>query len=287
MIFYKCKYCMIQKYFKNNILLNLLRSSRRFILKKIIPEFIWQKYIDLNGVSIPIKNMPFSFGIKLLLCSGDYEYPERTLISLIIKRGMNVIEMGTSIGILTAIVAQKIGVNGKIVTVEASTKKYNISKSWLLKIFPNIKLLNGFAFPCKEYPEDITINNFDDSTNSLGGKLNFSIKNQGDSIDFSKKSKKNKKNINLQKFDIDTIEKSFLNKSADLLISDVEGAETIILNSFCPFPETLKYIVIELHPFDYNSDKTEEKIINKIIASNFLLKMKIENSYLFIKNKTC
>ena len=48
--------------------------------------------------------MPFSFGTKLMLTLGNYELPERILCDLVLEKGMKVIEMGTSIGILSAII---------------------------------------------------------------------------------------------------------------------------------------------------------------------------------------
>ena len=257
-------------------------AYRQLILRKIVPEFIWKKFISIDGVPIPLRNMPYSFGIKLQLTSGSYELSERILVSNIIERGMNVIEMGSSIGILSGIISQKIGMNGKLISVEASTKKYKISKSWLSKYFLNINFLNGYAFPCNEIPNNLIVEGFNDSINSLGGEVKFSQK--------AKNQTKNEKididaSNNLANYDISSIEKLFLKKSADLLVSDVEGAESVILQKDNPFPETLKFIIIELHPKKYESPDIAEKIIQKILNSNYSLIKRIDDSFLFKRLK--
>ena len=95
---------------KNNTLTlkKLAIRARQAMLKTLIPEIVWPKYVELSGVAIPVRHMPFSFGIKLSLKNSDYELPERKLCDLFINKNMNVIELGGSLGILSTIIANKL-----------------------------------------------------------------------------------------------------------------------------------------------------------------------------------
>ena len=223
---------------------------------------------------VPIRNMPFSFGTKLMLTFGNYELPERILCDLVLEKGMNVIEMGTSIGILAGIISHKIGSKGKLITIEASPKKIKIASSWLLNHYPNIKILNGYCFPCTNIPKNIVVKKFHESTAMLGGEIEYEIK------------KKNKApNNSTLIFDINKIEKEYLLDHADLLVADVEGAEDILLLEDISFPKTLKHIVIETHPEKYKNKEDLKDIISKIQENDLTLIHKIENSYLFSRSK--
>lgn len=217
--------------------------------------------------------MPFSFGTKLSLSAGNYEFPERTLCSLVLEKGMNILEMGTSIGILTGIMASKIGSQGKIVTIEASQRNFKIACSWLLKQYPNIKLVNGYGFPCSTIPEDLYVNKFNESISNLGGEVQYSFNNSGI-----------KSSNEIPTLDINTIEKVYLKDKADLLLADIEGAENILLKSNTRIPATLKHIIIETHPWKYSSKGDVEQIISKICSCGFKVIHNIETCYLFSRN---
>ena len=263
--------------FKEQSTLKIIKTFfkvRQSILRKIVPEFIWKKYNNFDGVPIPIRSMPFSFGTKLCLSSGNYEIPERILSSLVLEKGMKVIEMGTSIGILSAIIANKIGISGKLVTIEASLKKCNIASSWLLKNYPNVKIINGYAFPCYKLPKGLYVKSFQEEISSLEGKVEYSFGNQ---------EVKDKDSMPL--FDIYKIENEYLFDKADLLVVDVEGAEEILFDSEIIFPETLKNIIIETHPWEYSKVDTTKCIISKICSNGFEMIHQIETSYLFSRKK--
>lgn len=217
--------------------------------------------------------MPFSFGTKLSLSAGNYEFPERILCSLVLEKGMNILEIGTSIGILTGIMASKIGSQGKIVTIEASQKNFKIACSWLLKQYPNIKIVNGYGFPCSTIPKDLYVNKFNESISNLGGEVQYSFNNSGI-----------KSSNDIPTLGIKTIEKVYLKDKADLLLADIEGAENILLKANTRIPATLKHIIIETHPWKYTSKEDVEKIISKICSCGFKVIHNIATCYLFSRN---
>jgi hypothetical protein len=45
-------------------LVNTFYNIRRKVLKTIVPEFIWPQAVVLDGASIPVRGMDYSFGVK-------------------------------------------------------------------------------------------------------------------------------------------------------------------------------------------------------------------------------
>src|SRR4051812_33865047 len=115
---------------------------RRTLLKRLVPEFVWAKSVLIDGAEIRVRNAPYSFGIKRVLSVGNYEMDERRLLAKIIQPGEVVVEMGGSIGILTAIIAQKVGPSGFVVSVEASVNLSGYSRTWL-ETGNNVKVVTG------------------------------------------------------------------------------------------------------------------------------------------------
>ncbi|MDH3267750.1 MAG: hypothetical protein OEM46_02730, partial [Ignavibacteria bacterium] len=60
-----------------NLAFEKISSLRRYILKFVVPEFIWPEYIIIDNAKIKLQGAPYSFGIKLILKKGEYELPER------------------------------------------------------------------------------------------------------------------------------------------------------------------------------------------------------------------
>jgi len=107
----------------------LLYRMRRTLLRVLVPEFVWPKSVLIDGARIAIRNAPYSFGVKRVLKRGEYELEERGLLSNILQPGDVVVEMGGSIGILTAIIAARVGSSGFVTSVEASAKLTTYSRT--------------------------------------------------------------------------------------------------------------------------------------------------------------
>ena len=104
---------------------SLIKKShklRRNLLTIFTPEFVWPEYVNIDGVHIKVRNEPYSFGIKLSLTKKLYEGPERNLLKNENLVGENIIEFGSSIGVLSAILAKKVGDKGRVISVEASER---------------------------------------------------------------------------------------------------------------------------------------------------------------------
>lgn len=241
---------------------------RRYLLKKIIPEFVWPKYVTLDKVKFSVRNAPYSFGTKLALVKGEYENNERKLLADIIKKDDVIIEMGGSIGVLTSMIASKIENNGYIVSVEASDELANYSKKVLSQ--KNVHIINGFGFPVMNLSNNLEIKSFSTVSGSMGGKVEYFYNNES-----------NKTALDKNIYSISRIMDLFHLKPTILLI-DIEGSETILLLEKPNFPKTVRSIIIEFHPSLYGRNKMN-KIINIIKAEGFDISNKSGNVYNFEK----
>lgn len=245
--------------------IEMFYTLRRNIAKYIIPEFFWPKYVLLDNVKINLRGTPYFFGVKLGLKKGEYEAPERNLLKPLNLHDAIVIEMGGSIGILTAILAYKVGANGKVISIEASERISSYSRRWLEKN-PNTRVIKGFAFPVQELKVSVDIIEFEESGMSTAGVVYF---------DTNKKNINNVSNI----FDIQRI--SDISKIVPtVLVVDIEGSEKIILDQKPDFQSSIKLILIELHPNIYG-ETSKLKIINIIEDEGFVVKSFEENVLLF------
>jgi FkbM family methyltransferase len=241
------------------------RTFRRNILKIIIPEFFWPKAVHIDGVHFNLRGTPYSFGTKMVLKKGAYEVSERKLLKQLLRPSDTVIELGGSIGILTAIISKLIP-EGRIVSVEASEKISRFSKSWLEEK-SNVKVITGFGFPVFELAKKIKITNFDESLGSLGGTAEFLFNENAD--------------FDARIYDLKKIIDSFQLEPTILLV-DIEGSERVLIEQKAKFPTSLRGIIIELHPHMYESSVLA-KIIHSIQDEGFQLICQDSNVYMFKK----
>ncbi|KAF0242838.1 MAG: hypothetical protein Q8K64_05605 [Sediminibacterium sp.] len=244
-----------------------LLKLRRILLSILVPELYWPKSVNINGAEIAIRNEPFSFGTKWILKKKNYEGAEINLVSKILKGGESILEMGTSIGVLTRVMSKLVGEKGKIITIECNEDLYNSCLRWS-KQNTNVQLIRGYGFPIFSAPTDLTIEGYSDDLGSLGSRVDFSLQGSDTA---------NNEYI----YDIETIEKRF-NFAPSVLVVDVEGSEEIILNQNFTLPNYIKYIIIELHSGMYlHKLESQNSIIQAIKNAGFELIEKIADSYLF------
>lgn len=253
-----------------------LLQTRRQLLRRVVPEVVWPKQVTLDGASIPVRGMPFSFGVKRLLWRGDYEGPERALLRTFIQPGMNVVELGGSIGILTAIIAESVGTTGFVISVEASEELSVIAEEWISKEYSHVKHIHGYGFPSLRLPRNIEVYGFENRGNSLGGQVEFS---RGQ--DHGKSQPASKKQLVM---DLETLINRFGIQRLDVLVCDIEGCELIATEDSFAIPQSLGYILIELHPGLYpNKGEDQARIISAIQGQGFKIMKKQSSCYLFVR----
>jgi FkbM family methyltransferase len=239
---------------------------RRKLLKVLVPEFVWPKEAVIDGMSFKIRNTPYSYGTKKGLQNGRYEVSERKLLRGRIQKGDVVIEMGGSIGVLTALLAHEAGTEGFVVSIEASQNITAYSKNWL-EAKGNVKVITGFAFPVLEINKKITLKNFDEEGGSLGGKLDFDM--------YEQPANGNEEPV----FDIKRIMQEN-GISPTVIVADVEGSERILTAIKPAYPSSVRMVLIELHEHMYGRG-VRDQIIQAITADGFTLTEHLDAVYLF------
>jgi FkbM family methyltransferase len=245
-------------------------SARRRILETLVPERVWPETVSIDGVNIQLRGAPYSFGVKRILKSGQYELPERKLADGILVPGMTVIEMGSSIGILTAVMAERVGETGTIVAVEASEKLTRYSRTWLEKAGV-VKVVCGYGFPVWEVPKGLDVGSFDSDTGSLGGTVNFTVDPTQSFVSSN----------GTEVLDLKTLCGRF-SLTPDALVIDVEGSERLLISCAPRLPLSVQHILIELHPWLYaGGNRDMELIANSIRADGFELQEAIGSVHHF------
>lgn len=247
---------------------NTIFGIRRLLLKTIVPEFIWPKTVEFDGAEIPVRGMNYTFGVKWVLTKGVYEDSERMLTKKVLKEGDYVLEMGASIGVVTAIISKLIGTSGRLISIEASELLANQTRKWI-ELKGNSKIIQGFGFPVEKVPSKYKSLNYKFDGNSLGGYIDFSQESDSEKSD----------NI----FDLSRIEIENNFKPSSLIL-DIEGSEIVIMEPNVNIPAYIQNIVIEMHPDIYGVE-TENKIIAKFYEFGFIYKMEINHVFLLSRNE--
>jgi len=254
---------------------NRYYNLRLRVLQHVVPEVVWPRTVKVDGATIEVRGAPYSFGIKKLLSYSDsYEAPERYLAGLFLTPGMNVLELGGSIGILTAVIAHKVGEEGRVVSIEADPRLTEHSQTWLKKNYGNVEVVHGFAFPVWQVPVHLNVSDFNDGNGSLGGIVCFST------------NESSKENDNLWRDKIWDVKRacSDWDLEPDAVIVDIEGSELVILECDFYLPRSTKFMLIELHPGNYPKGEAQmQKIIDVILSSGFSMTHRISNTFLFTR----
>jgi len=241
-------------------------SIQRKLLRALVPELVWPKETMIDGVSFKIRNTPYSYGTKKGLLNGRYEVSERRLLQGKIQKGDVVIEMGGSIGVLTALLAHEAGAGGLVVSIEASKSITAYSKKWL-EARGNIKVFTGFAFPVYEINKKIELKNFDEEGGSLGGKLDFEVDDQP--------ANGHEEPV----FDIKRIMQE-CTIAPTVVVADVEGSERILTAIKPAYPPSVRMVLMEMHEHMYGVD-TRNRIIDAIEGDGFTITDQQDGVYLF------
>jgi hypothetical protein len=256
-------------------------NFRRWALRTFVPEAYWPEFVTLNGAKIRLRNTPYSFGVRSTLRDGSYEIAERTLIVELARPGMRVLELGGSIGIIAAVVAERIGPTGRLVTVEASPKLTSFSRTWL-EVGRPIKVLTGYAFPVWNLPPELNIKGFTGGEVSLGGRVEFSFDQPGTSGGSTATAARPAADASeVRTYDLSTICRE-QNIEPEMLIMDIESSEEILMKYPANFPSFIKTIIIELHPWMYKDGKNDQqRIIDAIEREGLKLTRQVKNNWLF------
>lgn len=217
---------------------------------------------DLNNPYIQEKK-------KSLVFLGSYERAESRLIFNYIRKDLDVIELGASIGIISSQIRNIVNKEKQFICVEANPY-----------LFPSIKT-------------NIQINNPDKSFLVE----NYAVAYGADAIEFDINSDPGVSRISsTQGADLRSKVKEVVTVPAitlsDLLsknnyrefamVCDIEGAEIYFLKQDAQALQNCKQLIIELHRVEYGGRKYSVKELVELICSmNFTLKANVEDAYVF------
>jgi len=257
-------------------------NFRRWALRTFVPESYWAESVTLNGAKIRLRNTPYSFGVRSTLRDNSYEIAERTLIVELARPGMQVLELGGSIGIIAAVVAERVGPTGRVVTVEASPKLTSFSRTWL-EVGKPIKVLTGYAFPVWNLPPELNIKGFTGGEVSLGGRVEFSFddaSSPGGAATATRAAPPPSSASDVRTYDLSTICRE-QGIEPEMLIMDIESSEEILMKYPANFPSFIKTIIIELHPWLYkDGERDQQRIIDAIEREGLKLVRQVKHNWL-------
>lgn len=242
-------------------------SARRWVLKNFVPEWCWPVEVVLDHVRIQVRNRPFSFGVKRILVNGSYEECERRMVVKACREKDHVIEMGTSIGIVSSIISNLIGDEGKLVTIEADKALVGVARETLCAN-SNAVVIHGFGLPLWS-TEGLQVSRFDNNLGSLGGRAVIEHRTavESDSRIWSL-------HRICEQHDIDPT----------VLVCDIEGSESVLLEHEFDPPKSLKHIIIEIHPSLLpEGENSVENICANIQRAGYKLKERDDINFWFTR----
>lgn len=194
---------------------------------------LWPEFATLDGIKVPMKNSPLSPKMRRHLMRGGYERAERKLVAQLVPAGSRVIEVGASLGILTSLLVKKVGPDGEVVAVEANR---TLSEHFARQLKANglsARLIHALGYPLwsAAIPEAVRKQKFNEAKSNLSGRADAS--SPGSEVPWKT---------------LGEISAEAGLRDPDVLVIDIEGAETAWLEQRPDFPLSVKVVIVEIHP---------------------------------------
>lgn len=215
--------------------------------------FYWPERIELDGIKVIVRKSPLSRTLRRRLMRGLYETAEREMVRIFVKPGDQILELGASIGILTCFLLRAAGSRGRVVSLEADAT--------LGQYFENQLHVNGFrahlihALCCpiwkQPVPEKLRTQVFLPSKNSLAGRM----------------GKSEARHVAVPWV---TAEEACHETGLEptVLVADIEGTEAVWAEQSPQFPESLRTIIVELHPHLIGIE-TAGKVVEAVLKEGY------------------
>jgi FkbM family methyltransferase len=235
------KYILKLKVFVAKILANNITGN--------ILSFLLNQRIPFHNLSIDVSDKAITPETKALIFFKIYEKAEITFVKKYLQEEEDVIELGSSIGVMGSIISLK-QKNAKYISVEANPALINANKKNLsINRKAEYVLLNK-AIDYSDKSVSFSVNK-----NNLTGKVSREASNE----------------MTI------TVETVTLNELCDIynltgftLVSDIEGAEIAILINDKVALKKCEKIIIELHDTEYNGKTYLVKdLVDLIINCDF------------------
>lgn len=199
-----------------------------------------KSHIDFQGLPVPINRSGMTKGVLIQLARNDYEMPEIRGLQLAIQSGDRVLELGSGLGIITALAARATGPGGRVLAFEAIPEMIPDTRDFIGKAgISNVEIRNAILVP--QASEDLTRQFHVSTSFQASSMLSFAVQREKGVITVPTQ----RANDLLADF------------RPDVLICDIEGAEAELVPSLDA--QGIRAAVIELHP-----DRLSQQQISEI-----------------------
>ncbi len=205
---------------------------------------LWPEFALLDGIKVPIRGSFLAPKMRRHLMRGGYERAERKLLAELVKEGDVVIELGASLGIVTTLLGKKTGGEGAVVAVEANKQLAPHFRKQLAVNGIDANLIHALACPIWEgaIPEKVRSQGFSLKPSSLSGRAEGP---GGDDVPW----------MTLKEI----AEKAGVG-SPSVIVIDVEGSEDIWCDQPPCFPQSVRTVIVEIHPHIIGEIKAGESV---------------------------
>lgn len=184
--------------------------------------------IDYEGLTVPTQRSGMNREILIHLHDRLYERPEIAGLRRIVRPGDRVLELGSGLGIISALAARMAGPNGRVRSYEANFSLLDHTKAFLAANgMTTVDLVHG-----------VLVNEQSPAPRLFHLAASFA---EGSLLPKSGHDKA--KTVEVPSESLSAVLADF---RPDVLICDIEGAEVELLPSLPP--STLRAAVVELHP---------------------------------------
>jgi FkbM family methyltransferase len=203
--------------------------------------------LKLGDIIVPLEATAELKQVRRRVYAGRYEDPERRAIAAIVRPDDSVLEIGAGVGIVSASIASRLGKNGRLITYEANP---NLERSIVA-----VAEANHFT-----YRPRIA------SVGAEKGQIEFYI--NADTFESSSTHDRGRGSQSLISISQHSLQDVFDEVQPNVLLIDIEGAETNILS--WTFPSTLRAICAEFHPHIVG-DREVTRLVRNLLNQNFNL----------------
>lgn len=194
--------------------------------------------IDYQGLKVPIKRSGMRSDVILALARNYYEIPEINGLRHVVQVGDRVLELGSGIGVVTALIGRACGPNGRVLSFEANPDLIDDTRKFLKDHdIKNVEIFHAVLVPdaCANETRDFHL------SGSFASNSLINIKDEQGSKIISVPAKSAK--------DVMTEFKP------NILVCDIEGGEAELI----PALEAgdLRAVVIELHPHILSAEQID------------------------------
>lgn len=262
---FKCSYDLTKCHMKDILFFTLIYPIVWLIFKKKKAQSIRNSFLKIG--SPIVVSLPPPFRSKLILPPEilaydgihlyDGIYLKDEYHQEILRKGMNVVDIGAHIGVYTILAAEKVGKNGKVIAIEPEPKNYE-------QLVKNIKL-NNFK---NVIPKNIALSNHENVE-----KLYLDFYTTSHSLI----KKENNPYMKVRVTTLDNLLEEIGLDKVDFLKIDTEGVELKILKGA---EKTLKKNPkIKMAIAGYHYPKEKEEILQYLTKLNFF--PRISNEIIF------